>query len=218
MLTQSRFAVSALFGILLLWLNAGAVSASPIEQKLAAPQKVIDDISRQLSAILATERERLKKDPTYVYRLADEVLAPHVDFDRVSRLVLGKYWRRATPEQRQAFEKQFKRLLVRTYSTAFTELESNWKIQYLPLRVNKKGNEVIVRTKVHHASGEPLDVSYRMRLEGGQWKAYDVKIEGVSLVTNYRSTFANELRRSGVDGLIQKISRLNDQREKKKIT
>jgi phospholipid transport system substrate-binding protein len=208
----------ALFSGFLLMLLLGSIPVAAEKQALAKPQKVIEGISTRMADILNHERERLKSDPGYVYRLADEVLVPHVDFDRVARLVLGKHWRRANSEQQRAFERQFQRLLVRTYSTAFIELDSNWEIRYLPLRVNKKGDEVMVRTKVLHAAGDPLDVLYRMHLKGGSWKAYDVKIEGVSLVTNYRSNFTKEVRRSGLDGLIKKMTELNDRREKKKVT
>jgi phospholipid transport system substrate-binding protein len=211
---QPKFFSGLASGFLLILL-LGSIPVAAEEQELAEPQKVIEEISLQLADILEHERETLKNDPGYVYRLANKVLVPNVDFQRVSRLVLGKHFRSASSAQQQAFKQQFQRLLVRTYSTAFIQLDGDWEIRYLPLRTNKKG-DVLVRTKVLYAGGAPLNIIYRMHLKDGSWKVYDVKIEGVSLVTNYRSSFANELRRTGIDGLIKKMSELNDRREKKK--
>ncbi|MBZ0307957.1 MAG: ABC transporter substrate-binding protein [Anaerolineae bacterium] len=181
--------------------------------ELAGPQRVIQRISDQLQQILMNNQERMLEDPAYVYQLANEVLIPHVDFGHVSSLVLGKYWRRATDEQKQAFSLQFQRLLVRTYSTAFKELQG-WEISYTPLRMNEGDSDVSVHTQVKRTGAPPVDVVYRMHIQDGDWKAYDVKIEGISLITNYRSSFAREVRRSGMHGLIQRITELNDNRVK----
>ncbi len=181
------------------------------EQQLQPPQLVIQDISDQLAAILKRDREKLQSDPAYVYRLANEVLVPHVDFARVSSLVLGKYWRRAKPAQREAFTREFRRLLVRTYSTAFREFD-NWQIRHMPLTLKPGEDDVSVRTQVLRGDGRPVDVVYRMHRKDGDWMAYDVKIEGISLVTNYRSSFNKEVRRGGLDRLIRRISELNESR------
>ncbi|MCW8903123.1 MlaC/ttg2D family ABC transporter substrate-binding protein [Sedimenticola sp.] len=182
-------------------------------EELTGPQQVIQRLSDQLKIILVENQDRLQEDPAFVYQMANEVLIPHVDFVRVSSLVLGKYWHRATEEQRQAFTHQFQRLLVRTYSTAFKELQG-WDISYTPLRMNKGDQDVSVRTMVRPAGARPVDVVYQMHIQDGDWKAYDVKIEGISLVTNYRTSFAKEVRRSGMHGLIERITELNDSRIK----
>ncbi len=193
--------------ILLLPLGVGA-------ETLAGPQQVIQSISDQLKVILAENRERMDEDPGFVYQLANDVLLPHVDFTRVSSLVLGKYWRRASEEQKEAFSREFKRMLVRTYSTAFREFRS-WEMSYAPLRMSEGDAEVAVHTQVKREGAPPVDVIYRMHNQDGSWKAYDVTIEGISLVTNYRSSFAKEVRRSGMRGLIERITRLNDKRSRK---
>ncbi len=192
--------------ILIAWLPLNASADT-----LAGPQQVIQQISDQLQQILLNNQDRLQEDPAFVYQLANDVLIPHVDFAHVSSLVLGKYWRRATDEQKQAFSEQFQRLLVRTYSTAFKELHG-WEISYSPLRMNDGDTDVAVHTLVKRTGAPPVDVVYRMHIQDGDWKAYDVKIEGISLITNYRSTFAKEVRRSGMRGLIERITELNDSR------
>lgn len=184
-----------------------------LAEELAGPQQVIQRISDQLQDILINNQEQLQQDPAYVYQLANEVLIPHVDFGRVSSLVLGKYWRRATDEQKLAFSREFQRLLVRTYSTAFKEFQG-WEISYTPLRMNEGDSDVAVHTQVKRSGAAPVEVVYRMHIQGGDWKAYDVTIEGISLITNYRTSFAREVRRRGMQGLIQRITELNDSRVK----
>ncbi|MES9882873.1 MAG: ABC transporter substrate-binding protein [Sedimenticola sp.] len=183
-------------------------------EKLAAPQQVIQDISDSLQSVLNGNGDRLKSDPAYVYRLANEVLVPHVDFSRVSSLVLGKHWRRATASEREAFAREFRRLLVRTYATAFHEFDM-WEIRYQPLRMKAGADDVSVQTKVIRPGAVPVKVVYRMHLKEGRWMAYDVKIEGISLVTNYRSGFARDLRKGGMSHLIQRIGDLNNRRLKR---
>jgi phospholipid transport system substrate-binding protein len=181
-------------------------------QELFGPQQVIQETSDHLRALLQEERGRLRGDPGYVMLKADEVLGPRVDFSRVSSLVLGKHWRTATLAQREAFSREFKRLLVRTYATAFLDFET-WTLRFLPLHLDDGDTEALVRTEVIHPEGPPISVVYRVRKDDLGWKAYDVVIEGVSLVTNYRSSFAREVRRHGMDRLIERITELNDKRE-----
>lgn len=178
------------------------------------PEQVIQQISERLLAVLIEEQDELKTDPTHLYQLANEILVPHIDFAKVSSLVLGKHWNRATPNQQQAFQAQFQRLLVRTYSTAFTELKE-WEIRFLPTRASEGGDDTAVRTQLLLPQVNPIEVLYHMHLKEGNWMAYDVKIDGISLVTNYRTSFNRELRSVGMDGLIRKITVLNEKRVQK---
>ena len=182
----------------------------------AGPEQIIQQISNRLLGIFAQEGDRLRSDPARLYQLANDVLVPHIDFYKVSSLVLGKHWKRATPNQQEAFRTQFQRLLVRTYSTAFTELElKEWEIRLLPTRANAGEVDTVVRTQLLLPQANPIEVLYHMHLTAGNWMAYDVKIEGISLVTNYRSSFNREVRTIGMDGLIKKITMLNDKKVQK---
>lgn len=180
----------------------------------AGPERVIQQISERLLAIFVQEQERLKSDPAHLYELANDVLVPHIDFSKVSSLVLGKHWSRATPNQQEAFRTQFQRLLVRTYSTAFTGLKE-WEIRFLPTRTGNSGVNTAVRTQLLLPRLEPMEVLYHMHLKDGNWMAYDVKIDGISLVTNYRTSFNREVRSVGLDGLIRKMRVLNEKRVQK---
>ena len=147
----------------------------------------------------------------YVHRLVDELFLPNVDFPRVLAMVLGPYWKKATPAQRDAFGDEFEALLINTYATAVNEL-SEWEIRYLPLRLRREEKDVVVRTQVLYPGGKPIDVDYRMRKKSGRWLAYDVKVAGVSLLVNYRSTFVRMARQKGFDGLIEDLAARNAMR------
>lgn len=175
---------------------------------LSGPQKVVQRVSDGLMKVLREDRSLLENDPKYVYRLVDELFVPNVDLDRVSALVLGPYWRRASIRQREAFAHAFKEMLIRTYASAVNEL-SEWEIRYLPLRLQPGDNEVVVRTKIMRSGGDPIQVDYRMHKRDGRWLAYDVSVAGVSLLTNYRSTFIALARQKGLDGLIADLSARN---------
>ena len=141
-------------------------------------------------------------------RFVNGVIVPHSDFNKIAPLVLGKHWNTASAEEQRRFKAEFQTLLVRAYSRAFVEY-SDWTIQYLPLEMAADAEKVMVKTKVLQRSLQPVEVNYRMFLVDGAWKVYDIVIDGVSLVTNYRSSFAEEIQRRGslvavIDNLAQR--------------
>ncbi len=198
------FIFSVFLGIML---SLASVS-SAMAAELLAPQKAIDNASRQLKEKL--QDENFTKDFNEITKFVDEVIDPHVDFNRISALVLGKLWRQATKEERANFKKEFHTLLVRTYARAFVEFE-DWSVRFLPLNMEQGAKKVVVKTEVLQPGIQPIGVNYRMILINGTWKAYDIMIEGVSLVTNYRTTFKNDVARKGslqavIDGLVKRNS------------
>jgi phospholipid transport system substrate-binding protein len=184
------------------------ISTALSAAELSAPQQVIDETSNEIKLLLKRDSDLLASDPAYVYKMVDEVLVPHFDLDRISGLVLGRYWKRASDEQKEIFKHEFKRMLVRTYATAFNELD-DWNINFQQSRPGRHDNDVMVRTKITR-NGPPVAVDYRMRDKGQGWKVYDVKIEGMSLVTNYRSSFNRLIRTSGMNGLLTHLAESND--------
>ncbi|MGR8940983.1 MAG: MlaC/ttg2D family ABC transporter substrate-binding protein, partial [Gammaproteobacteria bacterium] len=145
-------------------------------------------------------RQRLQ-DKTFtgsfarVTQFVDGVIRPHTDFDVISSWVLGKHWKTATPDERERFKNEFRTLLVRSYSRAFVEY-TNWTIRFLPLDAGSDAKKVIVKTEVLQPGQKPVGVNYRMFFKG-DWKVYDIIIEGVSLVTNYRTTFSEDIQKKG---------------------
>lgn len=181
------------------------------EPGLSPPQQVIERVSDGLRQVLREDRDRLANDPQYVYQVVDELLVPHVDLGRSSALALGPIWREASPAQREAFAEEFKRMLVRTYATAVDEL-GEWQIQFLPTPQAPDQERALVRTRIQRGGGQPISVDYRMVHRNGHWLAYDVSIEGVSLLVNYRSTLVRLARERGVDGMIEELARHNLER------
>lgn len=175
---------------------------------IQSPQTLVQETSEKMLAKLKAEKDLLKQEPGRIYELVNEIVIPHFDFEYMSQLVLGKYWRRASAEQRHDFTEQFRTLLVRTYAKSLNEY-SDQVINFLPFREVSGGGDVTVRTEVDQPGGFPIPIDYRLHQKGGEWKVFDVIIDDVSLVTNYRSSFSKEIRRGGIDALIAKLTKRN---------
>jgi phospholipid transport system substrate-binding protein len=145
-----------------------------------------------------------------IVALTEEKILPHFDFERMSRIVLGRNWKNASKEQQAQFVSEFRTLLVRTYSSALAKYR-NQNIVYKPMRAGAADTEVTVKTEIVQPGGPPVLVDYSLLKRDDGWKVYDVVIEGISLVTNYRGQFANEIKQGGMDSLIQKLAEKNRQ-------
>ncbi len=175
-----------------------------------SPHELVrETISRMLTAI-REEQAAIEQDPDYLFELVSTIVLPYFDFERMSMWALGKNWRRATPDQRARFVEQFHTLLVHTYGSALSEYADE-EIIYLPFVDDGKKGRVTVRTEIEQA-GSTIPISYSMYNSHDGWKVYDVAISGVSLVTNYRSTFGTIIREKGMDSLIQQLSERNDRK------
>lgn len=174
---------------------------------ISAPQVPIETASNKLKEQL--QDESFIKDFGKVNIFVEKVVDPFIDFNRVSALVLGKLWKKATKDEKRRFRHEFHTLLVRTYSRAFFEFK-DWSVRYLPLKLKEDTKKIIVKTEILQPGIQPLAINYRMILTKGQWKAYDIMIEGVSLVTNYRTSIKNEFRKSGsLDAVIKQLAKRN---------
>jgi phospholipid transport system substrate-binding protein len=188
-----------------LWLAALCLIYLPTLKAtdLLPPQLAIQEASDKLQQRL--QDKSFIQNFAQVAQFVDQTIYPHTDFDKISELVLGKLWNSASSDEKSRFKQEFKTLLIRTYSRAFVEFK-DWSVRFLPLEMENGANKVVVKTEVLQPGIQPISVNYRMVLNNGQWKAYDFMIEGVSLVTNYRSTFTNEVKTKGslsavIDGL-----------------
>ncbi len=199
--------LSAIFILwLALWLPAVHAQAQ------TPPDQLVRATTEEILRLLKANREVYQRDKSALYAMVDKEVLPHFDFERMSQWVLGRYWRTATPEQRERFVKEFRDLLVRTYATALLNYRDE-KVVYLPFTGKPDDKQVIVRTEIKQTSGAPnIPISYSFYNKGGaDWKVYDVSIEGVSLVTNYRTTYADKIRRDGLDALIASIAKTSTQ-------
>lgn len=172
--------------------------------------EVVKTTSQEVLEKLDAEKEKLEADPTRIYELINKVVVPRFDFASMSRWVLGRdSWTSASDEQRQAFINEFRTLLVRTYAKALLEY-SEEEIKYYPAQGNPDSNLVVVKTEVKQPAGAgAIPIHYRMHLKDGEWKVVDVAVDGVSLVSTYRGSFASEIRKNGLDALIAKIEERN---------
>ena len=167
----------------------------------------------EVLAIIKKDKEIQSGDNQKILALVDEKILPHFDFARMTQLAVGKNWQRATPAQRQSLIREFRALLVRTYANALSTF-ANTQVDFKPLRMQPSDTDVTVKTEVKMPGAQPVTIDYSMEKMEDGWKVYDVAVDGVSLVTVYRSSFAQEVRRNGIDGLIDLLARRNTSTQK----
>jgi len=191
---------------------AAACSLTAAATSSTSAEDLVKSTTDQVLETLADEREAIENSPDRLFEIVDEIVLPHFDFERMSRRVLGKAWKRASPEQQSNFIKEFQTLLVRTYATAL-KAYSDETIEFLPPREKEGGKETTIRTQIVLSGSPPIPMNYEMYERDDGWKVFDVAIDGVSLVINYRSTFRSEIRKNGVDGLIARLAKHNSERK-----
>ena len=198
------------FSIILFLILSIATSATfaETEAKSRHPAEIlVQQTTDSIFSKINKNKDAIKTDVTLLHQLVNEVVIPHFDFNKMSGWVLGKYWRNTNSKQKSDFTEQFRILLVRTYANALAN-NTDQKIKYLPIKI-KNEKKVTVRTEIEQKGSFPLPVNYRMHLKDGEWKVYDINIDGISLVTNYRSSFASEIRKGSINKLIEKLTERN---------
>jgi len=180
------------------------ISFGSVQAEVESPVKMLERTSDTVIKLLKEQKDKIKTDTKLIYKIVDEHIVPHLDDVSMAKLALGKNWRKANNEQKIAFVDEFRTLLIRTYSKSLQEF-SDEKINFFPLSETNTAKKVIVKSEVIQAGGPKIPVSYRMRLKDTAWKVYDINIDGVSLVTSYRGTFAQEIRKDGMAGLLKML-------------
>ena len=178
-----------------------------------APDALVKKTTDEIITQIRSDKE-LVSNSRKLLDLVDAKVLPHFNFTRMTTLAVGRPWRDATTAQREQLVRQFRTLLVRTYSTAL-EQYSDQTIEVRPLNMKPGDTETTVRTQINQRGGPPIPMDYRMEKTANGWKVFDVTVEGVSIVTNYRSTFATEVSRGGIEGLIKTISDQNSKLEQR---
>jgi len=192
-------------------MNVAFITTMFVNVSLAAELSADELVKRTADDVLNTiksDKDIQAGDQKKIFALAEEKILPNFDFDRVCRMVLGKNWRSATPEQQAAFQKEFRTLLLRTYATALGKYKDQ-VIEYKPMRAEAGAKNVSVKTQILQPGGQPISVDYSLVKAENGWKVYDIVIESVSLVTNYRSQFSSEIRQNGLDSLNKKLADKN---------
>lgn len=190
------------------------VAAANIEE----PRSMLESVSKELLTSLKNQQAQVHAHPQRLFDVVDQVLVPHVDLETMSRLVLGKYWRTATPEQRTRFMAEFRTLMVRFYVSALLDdpkqidtilAHSDTIITFLPSSPSSDPNRSIVRSEVHVPNGPVVPVVFNLQNKDGQWRVYDVNVDGISLIINYRNSFAQQVAQNGLDALINDLAARN---------
>ena len=194
--------------LIILMLSFGLTN-SAVAMAAQSPEDLIKDASQRVMKILEEDQEQIQQEPKILYGLVNEVILPLIDFDAMTKLTLGKYWRTATPEQREQFMKEYKTMLVRTYTKSLADYTGS-EIIYLPRRGEEDRSRVTVYTEVDRGDGRPrVPVNYSLRKVGDEWLVYDVVIDGLSLVKNYRTSFNQEIAQTSLQSLIDRLAEAN---------
>jgi phospholipid transport system substrate-binding protein len=193
---------------LVLFAAAASLQQAAPARAQEAPDALVKRVAQDVLATIKADPLIQAGNEARIRDVIEAKLLPNFDFTRMAALAMGKNWRSATPEQQKRITDEFRALLVRTYSGALNQYR-NETIDYKPLRMNAGDNEVTVRTLVQRASGAPIQIDYGMEKKADAWKCYDVIVAGVSLVTNYRDEFNEQIKIGGVDGLIKTLADRN---------
>ena len=183
--------------------------AMPVMAQIG-PEQLIMETTEKVMVEISTNAEILKSDPQKVYKLVEELVLPHFDFTAMTDLALGRYKDKVSADQKPEIVNEFRLLLVRTYSSALFEY-SGQELIYLPMEGSEAEGLVIIRTEIELAGGFPIPINSTLRNSDDGWKVFDVSVDEVSLVTNYRSSFARAIKKEGVDGLIKTLRERNQE-------
>ena len=177
-----------------------------------SPDALIKKVSDDVLTIVRQDKDIQNGNTKKAMDLVEAKVLPHFNFLHMTALAMGKDWRKATPEQKKRLSEEFKTLLVRTYSNALTGYRDQ-TMRYKPVKMQPGDDEVLVRTEIVQPGNKPIQLDYALEKLADGWKVFDVVVAGVSLVTNYRDTFSQEVRANGVDGLVQMLVAKNKQIE-----
>lgn len=187
----------------------GALAFAPMAVAQEAPDALVKRISLEVLETAKNDKEIQAGNHKRVLELVEAKVLPHIDFQRMTALAAGRFWRQATPEQQKQLTDEFRTLLVYTYSGAISQVKDQ-KLEFKPMRGDPSDTEVEVRTQVlQPRGGDPIQLNYRLEKLHNGWKIYDVNVLGAWLVETYKGNFASEINKGGIDGLIKTLSDKN---------
>ena len=204
------------FRKLLAVLVLGAASLMTVTQAQAqeehpAQKMVVDSITAMLD-VLENDQDKIKSDPDYLQSKLEQYVIPDLDFDTMTKLAVGKFWRQADDNQQVELVEQFKTLLLNTYTGALTQY-SGGSIKFDPFRPESRDDRAVVSSTFSEPGGNDVPVTYKLRGKDDSWFIYDIEVDAISLVTSYRSAFTNEIDKGGIAGLIETLKERNAKSE-----
>lgn len=189
-------------------LTCGVLAFAGAAAAQEAPDALVKRISNEVMEAAKTDKEIQAGNQKKILEMVEAKVLPYVDSQRMTALAAGRHWREASPEQKQRLSEEFRDLLVYTYSGAISQVRDQ-KLEFKPFRADPADTEVEVRSQVIQPRGEPIQLNYRLAKEGNSWKIYDVNVMGAWLVASYKNSFATEISKNGIDGLIKVLSDKN---------
>ena len=185
-----------------------AVCAAAAGAQMMAPDALVKDVTLEVVGIVAKDRDIQSGNTQKVIDLVQDKVLPHFNFTDMTALAVGQNWPKASAEQKQRLTAEFRTLLVRTYASALAAYRDQ-RFEFVPLHASPTDTDVTVRVKVLQSGAQPVTIDYAMEKMPGGWQVYDVVVGGVSLVSNYRTEFANQVRDGGIEGLIRSLRAKN---------
>jgi phospholipid transport system substrate-binding protein len=202
---MKKFFLLPIFAMLLAF--CGAASAQSVDS--SNPDALIKTVTQQVLDQIKSDNKIQSGDINEITNLVNEKILPYTDFTRTTRLVMGRNWNSATPEQQKQIVEQFKMLLIRTYSGALAQVR-NQTIQYKPFRASPDDTDVVVRSVVMN-NGQPVELDYRLYKTAQGWRVYDINVLGAWLIQAYQQQFNEQIQQHGVNGLVQFLTQRNQQ-------
>ena len=206
-----RFAVVAALLWAALTLSApGALAALPADIAKAHPAEFVQAVGSNALEIVKQEQDTIRSgDLDAINAIVNEHVLPYVNFEKTTRLAAGRHWRQASPEQRDRLVQAFMGTLVRTYSAAFKQVDNQSALSILPFRGDPEADDVVVRSTLSQSNGPSVAIDYRLEKTPDGWKIYDINVEGIWLIQNYRNQFSQQISQNGIDGLINALNQRN---------
>jgi len=200
-----RMFIAAAAGLAL----TATAQAQPQADPNAAPQDFVQQVADQALSVLKRDPALKSGDIARINQVVDQYILPYVDFEKTTRLAAGRYWRQASEKQRADLAQAFRGTLIRTYSGALTRTDQSTTVKLLPFRGDPAATDVVVRSQISQSNTTPVNVDYRLEKTPQGWKIYDLNVEGIWLIENYRGQFAQQISQNGIDGLIQALNQRN---------
>lgn len=188
-------------------LVATAAHAAP--DAMGAPDKFVQTAANEALDVLKRDPAARSGNLPHVNQVVDQYILPYVDFMKTTRLAAGRYWRQATPDQQQRLAQAFRGTLIRTYSGALAQVDARTVISMLPFRGDAQAKDVVVRSTISQSNGQPVGVDYRLERTAQGWKIYDLNVENIWLIENYRNQFSQQIGQNGIEGLITALNQRN---------
>lgn len=192
--------------IILMLAFCGFAAALHAEEQM--PEQIIEETSTELLKIINEQNDRIKNEEGYVNQVINDLVLPVIDLQSMGKLILGKHWKTASEEQRVQFIEQFKSMLIRTYAKSVADF-GHAKVTVFPPQGEQKGKRHRVKSHLDIGSGTPLQVDYVFRRKSDTWKVFDIVVDGLSLIKNFRTSFSQEISETSLDALIARLASTN---------